>query len=293
MDINEKIKEVIKRTKELTKHFPYTDKEIYILALCYIAIASIDNDITDLLDEVFSKVYIFFNNKKANKFIKEIEGREVLSYCGAHTKYEEDGCEYIIINTFQIPKNKYYIANLFIIAIHEIKHAMNCIINTHITKPTGEYVYSGLNGRPNGSSVLDEAFNYYLTRIYLIQLFNLKEENEITHPEIKRILDSFYINTRGLFDYRPAYLLRKLFLDEKFFILLYNAALYRDLDSFYGELARITELPPSGVEEFFIEHLKKFNNTGFMRPNLSKSINKINNNCPRRVLKIKSSIENI
>ena len=64
MDINEKIEEVIKRTKELTKHFLYTDKEIYILALCYIAIASIDNDITDLLDEVFSKVYIFFNNKK-------------------------------------------------------------------------------------------------------------------------------------------------------------------------------------------------------------------------------------
>ena len=275
MDINEKIKEVIKRTKELTKHFLYTDKEIYILALCYIAIASIDNDITDLLDEVFSKVYIFFNNKKANKFIKEIEGKAVLSYCGVHIKYEDDGCEYIIINTFQIPKNKYYIANILSTTIHEIKHAMNCIINTHITKPTGEYVYSGLNGRPTGSSVLDEAFNYYLTRIYLIQLFNLKEENEITHPEIKVILDSFYTNNRELFDYRPAYLLKKLFLDEKFFILLYNAALYRDLDSFYNELARITELPPSEVEEFFIKYLKKYNNIGFMGSNLRKSIKKV------------------
>ncbi len=71
MDINEKVLEVKNRIKELTKSFPYTDYEINMLTICYIAIAAIDNDITDILDYVFGKCCILFNDGRFSKFLNQ------------------------------------------------------------------------------------------------------------------------------------------------------------------------------------------------------------------------------
>ncbi|MDE5539302.1 MAG: hypothetical protein K2J20_02305 [Bacilli bacterium] len=72
MDINAKIKEIKQRIKDITSHFPYSDYEISLLTVCYIAIASIDNDIVDLLDEVLATTFILFNNGKFTELLRSL-----------------------------------------------------------------------------------------------------------------------------------------------------------------------------------------------------------------------------
>lgn len=295
MDINAKIEEIRTRVKDLTSHFPYTEFEINFLTICYIAIASIDNDITDMLDEVFSKVFILFDRGQFKKVLKKAENKKIINYGGIHFLHE-DQCEYILVNVYNIPKNKYFTLNLFDIAIHEIKHALNSKINTHVVSGDKEHIYSGLkcdtDNLLNSSCILDETFNDYATIKCLEQIAYLKEDKGINCPEIRQILDSFIpAYSKLFFGYNIDKLLKCLYSDEKLFICFYNAALYRDFDSLYLELAEVTSLPIEDIEKYFNGELKRLND--FTRFCLRRKIIKQNKNNPRRVLEIKPHFENI
>lgn len=300
MGINEKIKEVRDRIKYLSQHFPYTEDEINILTLCYIAIAAIDNDITDLLDELFSRVFILFNNGQFNEALINAEGKGILRYLGMHIK--DGDYEYAIINQYKIPHNEYYTNYLFDDTIHEIKHSLNCLIKSHIVNERGEkLIYSGLSVHPDvpvwgthSSYILDESFNCFVTRIYLQQLAYLRSNDEIKDPEIKKILRSFNPNLDGiLWSCGTTGLLNNLFMDEESFRLFYNAALFRDLSSLYKFLSSIIGVDEAHVEEHLTRCLVFYNTQRYINRELQQIIWNINSKCPRKILEIKPSFKNI
>lgn len=304
MNINDKIKEIRKRIKELTKHFPYTEDEINILTLCYVAIASVDNDIIDLLDETFRRVFILFNNGQFNKALAKAEGREILTYGGMHINpSSDDNCEYIVVNIFNLPWDSYYTNLIFDIIIHEIKHTLNCIIKSHITRYGMKFNYSGLTGRSEKFCIflddenpylLDESFNCFMTRIYLGQIAYLKDCGEIKDPKIKKILKTFNSDLDGMrHPYKSTYLLEKLFKDEEFFKHFYNAALYRDLDTLYNALSEITKADAKYLEGEIAYALRAYDETGFYTRCLEKLVTGINENYPKRVLELKPSFDRI
>jgi len=249
MNINEKIKEVKERITLLTKHFPYTEEQINIFTICYIAMASIDNDITDLLDEVFSRVYILFNNGEFDDILTELQAP--LDAPGFHHNPDFDlndiyNYEFIAIDLRKIRiSSKIVFSLLFEYIIHEVKHAINVIVSNFESNGRKSYCYAGIlfymyDGKDyyEGNLMLDEAFNSFITNIYLQIISNLAKK-PITDVGIKTLLDSFNLDDDYLYAYEVTDIWESLFCDQDFFLTCYNAALYHDYLPLNKLLAKI------------------------------------------------------
>jgi len=266
MDINVKIKEVKERVKDLTSHFPYSEEDINYLTLAYMAFNMLDESMSDLIDEVLTKVYCLFTDMKLEdayeRFIdnSEAETCKFKDTCAIFDGYYYDdgilsNISYIIISSKPFG---FSISTMEIIdsLIHELKHAINEVI----IKESGKGIYSGLGFITTNNKLkyeyFDEAFNSFLTKIYLDNINYLKKEN-IEDEGIKKLLDSF--SMPKVYDYSYDYLVKPsllLFKSRKLFWALYNMALYKNNTEFR-----------KGIEEIFG---KNINYKHFM----------INYNCP-------------
>lgn len=249
MNINEKIKEVKERIILLTKQFPYTEEQINIFTICYLAMASIDNDITDLLDEVFSRVYILFNNGEFDEILTELQAP--LDAPGFHHSPDfdlSDISDYEFIG-IDIRKTRIFSKTVFSLLfeyiMHEVKHAINVIVNSFEINAQNSYCYAGIlfymydgENYYKGNLMLDEAFNSFITKIYLQVISDLAKK-PITDVGIKTLLDSFNLDDDYLYAYEVTDIWESLFCDQDFFLTCYNAALYHDYLPLNELLAKI------------------------------------------------------
>lgn len=309
MDINLKIKEVKERLSELTKHFPYTEEQINIFTICYIAMAAIDNDITDLLDEVFSREYILFNNGSFDKVLKSIKAP--YKKPGFHLNPDFDlgdinnVCEFIGINLRKTRIfSKTVLTLLFEYIMHEVKHAINVIVNNFESDAKNSYCYAGIlfymyDGKNyyRGNLMLDEAFNSFITKIYLQVISNLAKK-PITDVGIKALLDSFSLDDDYLYAYEVTEIWKNLFCDEDIFREFYNAALYHDYLALNELLAKIFKSDIDGKNIPFddlLDYLDELseNYEDSLSKNIKDYFEKASQGYPVRSLKIPYSYENI
>lgn len=272
MDINTTIIEVKKHLKNITSHFPYSEYELNIFTIIYIAMASIDNDIIDLLDETFTRVFILINpnydnpNLELNQVIQKYDENINLYYAElippTITNEKNYQNSFIVIN---LNKNK-PLSDLLDSIIHELKHSINSIINSFMPGKTAFYrvgleTQTFVNNRLilTINAYIEETFNSYLSKIYLEAIQGLKSL-PITNPEILAILDEF-----SLKDYQYSYnaithLLIPLFQNQILFPLFYNAALYKDYSPLQFEIERIfdTSIYDMPIEYPALEYLNQF-----------------------------------
>ena len=67
MNVNVLINSTKQKVKELTANFPYSEEEINLITICYIAISAIDSDIEDLLDDVYAFLLEHYTLKNVNE----------------------------------------------------------------------------------------------------------------------------------------------------------------------------------------------------------------------------------
>lgn len=254
MDINATIKEIKKRVTILTKHFPYTEYEINLITLAYIAFTMLDPTIDDMIDEVISNTFIFFTNKSvveiykmilpdAQEFIiDELEDADAVTY-----SYEFDSQKELHFYPFIIIEKNVSINDLLDSTIHELKHRINDVI----IKYNGDSYYSGLNlNSPlqNDYYNIDEAFNSYLVMIYFNNLLTLKKYN-IEDVKIKEILEQLSKSQ----SYSYSNLVKPclpLFQSKTLFWLFYNASLYKDMKPLYDFLDEVFQHQFTWVDFF-------------------------------------------
>lgn len=308
MNINEKIKEVKERIILLTKQFPYTEEQINIFTICYLAMASIDNDITDLLDEVFSRVYILFNNGGFDELLTSLKAP--LNSGGFHKTSDfdlkcKDNYEFIDIN---INKTKIFsmicLPILFEYIIHEIKHSINAIVKSFETDGKESYCNNGIHFyKYDGSTyyeanlTLDEAFNSFITKLYL-EVIKYLSQMSIDDEGISAILREYNLDDNYLYAYLCTEIWEPLFKDQTIFTTFYNAALYHDYLSLNELLAKIFSQDMEGNTIPFddlLDYLNEVSENYENRPhkNIEDYFKKVSKEYPKRELKIKPHFDNI
>lgn len=245
MNINVLINSTKQKVKELTANFPYSEEEINLITICYIAISAIDSDIEDLLDDVLSRIFIAFNYGGLTDLFK----RELNS--------QVDDAGDFSLDTFDLEKRDYYqfiainvcnmrvfsaisIMSLIRTLLHEIKHAINSIINAYETNGIEARCYTGFSWEKYNDKVylryLEEAFNSFITNIYCGVVALLKEWDDIEDEGIAYILALFEEPEEDYYSYECTHLLKPIFKDKALFKMFYNAALYKDFDDVYAFL---------------------------------------------------------
>lgn len=235
MNINIKINLIKKRVKDLTSHFPYTKEEINYLTIAYLAFIMLDESISDLIDETFSKVFCIFTNLSITEAYELYisSGAEGSRLKNSDAIYEGYYCDnkgvisyvpYLIIST-----SGNNVLDIFDSLLHELKHALNEVIN----KADKEGFYSGLSYIDSkmfmANENLDEAFNSFLTSIYLKNVDYLSFQ-DIEDKGIRNILAKFYLPKSYVYSYSHLVLPSlPLFQNRKLFWGLYNASLYKDM----------------------------------------------------------------
>lgn len=269
MDINIMLTQIKDHLQTITKHFPYSEFELNIFTIIYFAMTEIDQEIADLLDEVFSRTFILFNYPEfveLNEIIKKYDNL-ITTYCAEFvmptvTNKEKANNGFIIVNHAK-DKN---ISDLFDSIIHELKHALNTIINFYNPGLTATYRI-GLEERTIKNNkitkvtndYIEETFNCYLTKIYLDVIQRLKEL-PITIPIIKDILEQFSLNNYKYSYQNITFLLIPLFQNPKLFQLFYNATLYKDYPPLNEEIDKIfaTSIYNLPLEYPALEYLNQF-----------------------------------
>lgn len=237
MNINAKLLEVKKRIKKITKHFPYTEENINYLTIVYMAFIMLDESISDFIDEVLNETYCLFTSLSLEEAYKkyiadESIGSKCKESCAVFEGHYYDNGRlvyypFIIISQEQAGQ-KLKLVDIFDSLIHELKHAINEVI----IKCNENGFYSGLSYVCKDNKALysdfDEAFNSYLTKIYLDNITYLKESN-IEDIGIRSILNSFQVPETYEYSYDsivkqslPLYKVKKIFW------IFYNASLYKN-----------------------------------------------------------------
>lgn len=267
MSINEEINAVKLRIKSITKHFYYSEEVIDILAICYIAIVSFDNDVMDILEEVLATKCILINGEGFETVFENyyFDFNPFLDRYVEPTFDEKSICDddFIVIRKFNIlgmgEEWSYYDVNRPICGIlesflHEIKHAMNSIIKRY---NNGLFycvlcVIDVYDGRDY--ELLEEAFNSFLVYLYLQQVEKLLNY-DIEDMGIKTILERFSLGAYRYSYYKVTRLLAPLFSEKELFRLFYNAVLFKDYNPLFLALKRRL-----GNNIFYILHelLEKF-----------------------------------
>ncbi|MDE5539303.1 MAG: hypothetical protein K2J20_02310 [Bacilli bacterium] len=167
---------------------------------------------------------------------------------------EKSNYQFIVINMKNMYSfSKINMCSLLRTIMHEIKHAMNTVINAYHTDGIHAWCYTGLLKREYSNKksfeYLEEAFNSFMTCLYASCIMDLAElDVEIEDGEIDRILGEFEMWYYKPLSYECANLLVPLFEDEDFFRLFYNATLYKDFEPLISTLQQhykikeITEL---------------------------------------------------
>ncbi|MDE5540116.1 MAG: hypothetical protein K2J20_06480 [Bacilli bacterium] len=242
MNINVRLEITKKRVQELTKHFPYTAWEINMLTIAYVAMSMLDFEITDLLDEAYSRIFILFNDGSFDKHFWKYDP-DSLDYSACYMvpsfdndrKYNDD---FILINECDIHPIRF----LFDQLMHELKHALNTIIKGFQKRDGLAFFHCGIGWEEYEGetywSFLEELFNDYLVQIYLEQIRIMKDMT-ISDAEIRAILDDFDLPKEYEYSYHSTELLVPLFKNSEYFWLFYNAALYKDYEPFLKGLDEI------------------------------------------------------
>lgn len=239
MDINAKITEIKQHIKSLVSHFPYTEEEINYLVIAYIALIMLDESISDLIDEVLTKVYCLFTSLTVEE-VHNIYFKYASKYKDIHGLYEgyfykEGTLIYepcIIIGSFK----RISILERFDTLLHELKHGINETIIKESTKGFNSGLSLVTKDNKNHYDNFDEAFNSFLTKIYLENIQYLKSL-DIKDEEIRKILAGFNLPKTYLYSYHKYVLpLEFLFKSRKLFWALYNASIYKNMDELYRTL---------------------------------------------------------
>lgn len=236
--INRKIEELKEDIKKVTEGYPYTNREINLLTITSLSMILIDDEIEDLVLEALRNNLVVFTKRDLKTvyhklFPNQLEWRKLKGssafYFGYFLSEGNLYQDHIII----VPEEK-NIFFLFDNLIHELKHAINEIFPELMEIRGNISFYSGLaecSEKKIQYEAIDEAFNSYLTKIYLDNILFLKRF-EIEDAEIKEILDSFIPPKKYHYAYEEIVLLcLPLFESEHVFKDLYYASLYK---SFYN-----------------------------------------------------------
>jgi len=196
MDINEKITDIKLHVKNLVSHFPYSEEEINYLVIAYIALIMLDESISDLIDEVLTKVYCLFTNLTVEEAYN-LYFKYARKYNDIHGIYEgyfynKEGVliyePCIIVGSFK----RISTLERFDTLLHELKHGINEII----IKDSSKGFNSGLSlitkDNKNHYDNFDEAFNSFLTKIYLENIQYLKSL-DIKDEEIIELVNNAYM----------------------------------------------------------------------------------------------------
>lgn len=288
------IDDIKKLVTKLTKPFNYDEDTINILTLCYFAFLTFDPDISDIIEEVLSTKYILINDGRFDDMLKkhypkiDLESDTYRSPSFNRNKvYKND---FIIITEWRDEKGNSFLPVWLVLDkfLHELKHAINSIINSYDNSQNGGF-YCGLAQIDFEGDYyyryLEEAFNSYITYLYLCLIEMLKTKS-ITDLKIQELVDSLNLD-----EYEYSYgnitkLLEPLFFNKEIFRLFYNATLYKDnipliktLEKIFGpNLYKSLDI---GLGEFYRRENDKLshsiNSSSYIRlaPEYSLSINDI------------------
>lgn len=236
MNLNERISAIKERVKALTVHFPYDEETINYLTLAYLAIVLLDPTIEDLVEEAIFSTYIHLTNNSVYEEVKKLlpnhykEFEEALKTSdGVYEGYRTVDDEIIKEPFIVISKSGMDTNNLLDIILHELKHAINDIFVVAYKNA----FYNGITFIYKKKKVgenLDEAFNSYLSCLYVRILTSLKKY-PITDPAILEIIASLSENDIYAYSYGNLAESCYYFFKSKIgFWALYNAAIYKDMD---------------------------------------------------------------
>ena len=236
--INRKIEELKEDIKKVTEGYPYTNREINLLTIASLSMILLDDEIEDLVLEALRNNLVVFTKRDIKLVYHKLFPNQsdwyklkensalYLGYFLSNKKLAQD---HIII----VPEEE-NIFFLFDNLIHELKHAINEIFPELMEIRGKLSFYSGLAECTETTiyyEAIDEAFNSYLTKIYLDNIFFLKRF-KIEDVEIKKILDTFKMPKSFHYAYEEIVLLcLPLFESKRVFKELYYVSLYK---SFYN-----------------------------------------------------------
>lgn len=237
--INTKIAETKTTIKEITKHFNYDEEVINILTIVYLSMIMLDDEIEDLLREALSKTYILFTSNPIEEIYQKLLGKKLFretliqlkqtnsAYFGSFIVNEQLVNENLIIIG---PSSSFY--EKVEDVIHELKHAINEVL-PEFCSCNEPYFYSGLAQETSYGikyDMIDEAFNSYLTKIYLDNI-NFLKKFSIQDLAIKKILKDFKLPKNYHYAYENITILcEPLFSSKYLFKKFYYSSLYK---SFY------------------------------------------------------------
>ena len=285
--INQKIKELKENILLVTQGYPYTEKEINLLTIASLSMILLDDEIEDLLLETLKETFVVFTSIDIKTvyhklFPEQKEWRSLKAntamYFGYFLYKGKLRQDHIIIvpqyqDTFLLLDN----------LIHELKHAINEVFPEFSTYQGQPIFYSGLAQCSEEEICyegIDEAFNSFLTRIYLENINYLKTF-KINDQEIKLILDHFTMPSNYQYAYEKIVLpCLPLFKSQLIFKELYYASLYK---TFYN-LDRVLSKTLNNINslQFFLYLDKQLK-----RPNEGEELNYLNNNSLHKRVRIK------
>lgn len=255
--INRKIEELKEDIKKVTEGYPYTNREINLLTIASLSMILLDDEIEDLILEVLRNTFIVFtkNNLKTvyNKlFPNQLDWYKLKDntalYFGYFLKKGKLKQDHIIIVVEE--ENIFY---LFDNLIHELKHAINEIFPELLEIHGKASFYSGLAEYTEKGicyEAIDEAFNSYLTKIYLDNIHFLKS-CKIEDREIKEILDHFISPKNYHYAYEKIVsLCLPLFESKQIFKELYYASLYKSFVNLDKEVEKALNYTQDSIDFF-------------------------------------------
>lgn len=265
--INNKITEIKLIVQEITKPFAYTSEQINMITLAYLSMIMLDDEIEDLIMEALSKVKIIFTEYEVNvvyqnlvthrcnqKILKDLSKDQA---CYLNYLVDQNGLYGLPIIILPLKEELFETMDSL---IHELKHAINEVIPDFFTYHGEGFYNSGL--ALAGENILwaekiDEAFNCYLTKIYLDNIAYLKRFS-IKDLEIQALLNKIKIPQKYNYSSEELVLAyKKLFDSQYLFRLFYYTCLYKDFDELNTAIENLFKGRMEALEFFDEEKSKK------------------------------------
>ena len=290
--LNKKIAEIKETVTDITKPFFYTERQINLLTLVYLSMILLDDEIEDLVMETLKKVYICISNdsvlsnyqrikKQANiSLLEKIIGWKAGYFCFRTPENQQE-------TFFIIVEDHGNLDDLLESLIHEIKHAINEIIPSFFIWKEKAYFYSGLalvSDKETINESIDEAFNSFISKVYLNILYTLKNQN-IEDPSIRKILEKLKKPQKYIFDHFLTKRYVQMFRSKYLFRHFYYACLYKDFEPLNKAIKKVFDKQYDAYE--FFDDLDHFNDEIYQ-----EHLNAINLSLIRKPQKIIPYIKN-
>lgn len=290
--LNKKIAEIKETVTNITKPFIYTERQINLLTLVYLSMILLDDEIEDLVMETLKKVYICISNdsvlsnyqrikKQANiSLLEKIIGWKAGYFCFRTPENQQE-------TFFIIVEDHGNLDDLLESLIHEIKHAINEIIPSFFIWKEKAYFYSGLalvSDKETINESIDEAFNSFISKVYLNILYTLKNQN-IEDPSIRKILEKLKKPQKYIYDHFLTKRYVQMFRSKYLFRHFYYACLYKDFEPLNKAIKKVFDKQYDAYE--FFDDLDHFNDEIYQ-----EHLNAINLSLIRKPQKIIPYIKN-